>query len=197
MGGHALVDGAAQAQCFSRLLLLDPTIFEPARYLSPHLADNVELAAENPAARRRNRFSSVAEMMKRLGSKSSFPLFEPRMFHDYCEFGLVPSPEGDLQLACPPAIEAQIYQTAISNSRIYDSVSALSIPVFVVRARQGVRKSTSDFLNSPTWAELATAFSMGKDLYLEDCSHFIPMERPDLVVALLREEVDAVLRTRH
>ena len=64
--------------------------------------------------------------------------------------------------------------------------------MIVVRAKEAsADRKAGDFSTSPTWPKLASQFKEGRDIYLEDCSHFIPMQKPDLVVDLIRSELVA------
>ena len=186
MGGHALIEGAASSVAFSRLILLDPTVAAPADY-----ARGISIwfgEGPHPAARRKNRFASPEEMMQRIAGKSSFPLFEPRILKDYCLHGLLPDESGGYRLACPPEIEASIYMSSLSNRAVYDRLRTLDIPVTLVRARRRPPGVAHDFAASPTWPELAREFPQARDLHWADCSHFIPMQRPEEVAGLIREE---------
>ena len=188
MGAHCLVDAAAHCDAFASLLLLDPTIAAPESY-----ADDTSPFPDgaHPATRRRNHFDSPEEMIERLLPKSSFALYEPRILDDYCRYGLVPAPEGGFQLACPPEMEATVYMSARSNGGVYDSIRKLDIPVFIVRAKErSAELGGPDFSSSPTWPGLVNEFKNAQELHLQDCSHFIPMQKPDLVIGLIREQVD-------
>jgi pimeloyl-ACP methyl ester carboxylesterase len=191
MGAHAMIDAAAtHPDRFRRLVLVDPTVAEPAAYAE---APPVDLGGEmHPAAKRRNRFESVDAMMERLADRSSFHLFEPQIFRDYCEYGLIPADGGDgFVLACPPEIEAAVYMTSRSNSSVYDSVRSLDIPVLILRARAPSPDVTGAmvFSTSPTWPGLAAEFKQGRELHYPDRTHFLPMEIPDEVAALISEEL--------
>ena len=86
-----------------------------------------------------------------------------------------------VELACPPEIEASIYKAA-SGLDIYDRVRTIRAPVTVIRAKQrtpGPRDMT-DFSASPTWDRLAGEFTHGRDVFLPDLTHFIPMQDPKL-----------------
>ena len=189
MGAHALVDAAATG-AFARLVLLDPTIADPDSYANP-MPLNFE-GGIHPAARRRNRFASVEEMMERLATKSAFPVFDRQTFRDYCQHGLLPTPDGGLQLACPPEIEASVYMSARTNADIFASVAAVEAPVLIVRAKapEGER-APMDFASSPTWPGLASRFRQGREIYRPDITHFIPMQIPDEVIDLIRQEIEA------
>ena len=64
----------------------------------------------------------------------------------------------------------------------------VAVPVLVVRAREPAPgESLADFRLSPTWPGLAGVFPNGRDLYLPQCSHFLPMENPVLTAQLIRD----------
>ena len=190
MGAHALVDAAAATGAFARMVLLDPTIGDPDSYANPVLP-SLEGGA-HPAARRRNRFASVEEMMERLANKSAFPVFDRQTFRDYCQHGLLPAPDGGLQLACPPEIEGSVYMSVRTNADIFASVAAIDIPVLIVRAKavEGER-APMDFTSSPTWPGLAGRFRQGREMHRPDVTHFIPMQIPDEVIGIIRGEIAA------
>ena len=190
MGGHAIVDAAATTGAFARMVLLDPTITDPDAYIDPkrfEFEGNV-----HPAARRRNAFASVEEMMQRLATKGAFPLFDRQTFRDYCQYGLLDAPGGGLQLACPPEIEASVYMATRSNARIFDRIAAIDAPVLIVRAKEPVgERGVMDFISSPTWPKLVNKFRNGREIHRPDITHFIPMQIPDEVIRIIREEIEA------
>ena len=84
-------------------------------------------------------------------------------------------------LGCPPLVEASIYLGSAGRD-IGALVPTLRNRVVVLRAkRKPKRDSDMDFSQSPTWEGLASAFRNGEDVYLPELTHFIPMQRPDLV----------------
>ena len=189
MGAHAIVDAAATG-AFARMVLLDPTITDPDAYLNP-TPFQFE-GGVHPVAKRRNAFASVEEMMERLANKSAFPLFDRQTFRDYCQHGLLEAPGGGLQLACPPEIEASVYMSTRSNARIFDRIAAIDAPVLIVRAKAPVgERGVMDFASSPTWPGLVHRFRNGREIYRRDITHFIPMQIPDEVIDLIRQEIEA------
>jgi lipase len=189
MGAHAMADAAARCDRFSRLILLDPTILEPSAYQSDNDFRAHFPGGKHPASKRRNQFESVDDMVARLAPKSSFPLMDERIFRDYCQWGLLPAAGGGFVLACPPDIEAEVYMTSRSNSDIYQSIAGVEIPVLIVRAQSPAPGSFMDFSSSPTWPGLVDVFPNAVEQHWSDCSHFIPMQRPQAVVELIREQV--------
>jgi len=187
MGGHAVTQAAAQrAHRFRALLLVDPVILDPSAY-----ADHAMFASPeaHPVARRRNHWRSTEEMYDRFADRHPFNLWDPAVLRDYCRFGLLPDGDG-LVLACPPLVEASIYQGSAGRD-IGDAIRTLPHPAVVLRAQgrdPGTRNTgTMDFARSPTWPGLAAAFPNGRDIHHPELSHFIPMQRPDLVADELRK----------
>ncbi|MEM7097769.1 MAG: alpha/beta hydrolase [Pseudomonadota bacterium] len=188
MGAHALIQGAAQSQCFSRLLLLDPTVSSPEAYAEAPV--DLFGGQLHPAAKRRDVFESVDEMLAQIREKSSFPLFKPRILEDYCKHGLLPRSDGKFRLACLPEVEARVYMSARSNGDIYNHVAKIDFPVRIIRAKQPNPDNLYDFSSSPTWSDLASKFQHANDTQWPESTHFIPMQYPDRVIDLINSEVE-------
>ena len=185
MGGHSVIQAAARhPQRFAKLLLVDPVVFSPAQCAS--WSAGFASAEQHPVARRRNAWRSPEEMFERFAHRDPFRLWRPEVLMDYCRHGLRAVEDGFV-LACPPLVEASIYMGSGSQD-LGEVIVALPHPVVVLRARLGKRQpGVLDFTASPTWPELAAAFPDGRDVYLPELTHFIPMQRPDLVAAHIRE----------
>lgn len=180
MGGHAIALAAAlRPETFSNLLLIDPVIRSRDQYRGPW-------GRARFVAKRRNRWESPQEMFARFENRPPFNAWDRNVLRDYCEYGLVPNGDGFV-LACPPAIEAAIYENSPAPaSNIYPEISSIQIPVLVVRA--GKPTSPEDIMSvSPTAPDLASSFAHGTDLCLPNHSHFIPMESPALTARLVDE----------
>jgi lipase len=192
-GGHLTAQAAAlRPETYRALLLVDPTIF-PFEYYG----------AEPPDAsftlRRRAIWSSPAEMFERFSSRGPFTRWQPGILRDYCDYGLLPngSTLGDSQgyvLACPPPIEASIYLNSNApESNIYPEIATIGQPVVVMRAGAVRTPGVFDLAASPTAIDLASKFARGRDLVLPESSHYIPMERPDAVIAEIRRLLQELL----
>ena len=83
-------------------------------------------------------------------------------------------------LACPPEVEAAIY-TQTATSTPYQDISRIELPVRIVRARQRPETGTFDMSYSPTAPDLASKFVDATDECLQEYSHYLPMESPELV----------------
>lgn len=189
MGAHSMVDAARRdVSRFAALLLADPTISRPGA--GGHRPSGLAEAV----GRRRNQWSSPEEFVDRFRSRFPYAVWRPEVLEDHARYGLVPDPAGGggLVLACPPAVEAEIYSHGPTD--LYGAIPGIAVPVRVLRARQGVPGvEEPPFSTSPTDPELAATFPSGEDVLLPELSHFIPMEAPQLVAHHV-EELRALVR---
>jgi pimeloyl-ACP methyl ester carboxylesterase len=149
------------------------------QYLGPFLGAQF-------VARRRNQWTSPEEMFASFNDRAPFATWDRQVLRDYCEYGLLPA-NGGYVLACPPAVESEIYENGgLPNADIYPEIASIRIPVHVVRARP-VRDPSDVMRGSPTAPDLASHFANATDRVLPENSHFIPMEVPGVVAKLVRD----------
>ena len=182
MGGHAMVQAASRrVERFERLVLVDPVIFAPEVYAAWLRERPYPSADAHPVARRKADFATWEELHDRLRDRPPFSLWRADVLRDYCRHGVIAKPGGGYTLACPPAVESQIYMES-GGTDIYADIRALPQEVLVIRATpRDAAPAQMDFSRSPTWHRLAATFPHGRDLHRPDLSHFIPMQEPDLV----------------
>lgn len=181
-GGHTTVQCAAlRPETYRALLLVDPTIFPRELYGAPFPDVSYTL-------RRKNHWTGPGEMFERFKDRPPFSRWDPAILRDYCDYGLLP--EGDhFVLACPPAIEASIYETSRNTaSDIYPEIAKIKQPVVVMRAAKTRRPDVFELGASPTAPDLYQHFANGREVVLEGASHYIPMESPQRVA----EEIQAL-----
>lgn len=181
MGGHCLVQIAAQLpKCFKKLVLVDPVILSRELYRhSPDYSDIYKIVAK-----RRNIWTGPDEMFERFRDRHPYRLWDPAVLRDYCDYGLLPDGAGGFELACPPQTEGTVYATNMSVDP-YPQIALIEQPVTVLRARQLEQQGAFDFASSPAPPELASHFSKGKDVYLPDLTHFMPMQDPERIAELI------------
>ncbi len=195
MGGHALVDAAALCpEQLVRLVLIDPVIGEPATY-GPSGGWRAELPPGelHPTAKRKRYFDSPRAMFDRFRERRPYALFSEEALWAYCEHGLLPRTDGPgFELACAPETEASIYLASRSNAAVIESARRVQAPALVVRAKPPPPdRALMDFESSATWPGLAAALPRGRDLFLPEWTHFLPMQAPELVAKWLESELAA------
>ena len=185
MGGYVAARTAAIApDRFARLLLVDPVMLLPVVYAydPDALGSSPD---DHPVARRRNAWDSAEQMIERFANREPYVHWRADVLADYCNYGLVPAANGDgLELACPPVLEATAYMGAWRNNP-YLWIGEVACPTTILRARNAERKNAMDFSSSPTASDLWKHFPDAHDLHWPDVSHFIPMEAPDRLAALI------------
>src|SRR3546814_5447986 len=78
-------------------------------------------------------------MRARFADRPPYANWDPQVLADYCTYGLLPAADGEgLQLACPPALEASVYQNALRASP-HEWLHYLAAPSTVIRAPTGER----------------------------------------------------------
>lgn len=172
MGAHILLQCASdRSEAFDQLILFDPVILAPEFYGDS--GAQRALDAPHPTIRRKRDFASPEAMMERFAPRDPYRLFEPRVFEDYCRFGLKESAVGGFELACSPEMESSVYSSSRSNHTILKSARDLEVQTLIVRAQQS---ELMDFKSSPTWPALASIMPNGTDMPRPDRTHFHPFE---------------------
>ena len=180
MGGHCLVQVAAQLTGqIGRLVLVDPVIMERETYLDPPDYS----ATNHMVAKRRNSWAGPDEMFERFCDRHPYRLWDSAVLRDYCEYGLLPVGDGTFELACPPQSEASVYATSATVDP-WPLIENISQPVTILRAPQIEQKGSFDFASSPTPPSLAEKFISGTDIYIENLTHFMPMQEPGTIAVL-------------
>jgi lipase len=181
MGGHAVPLAAALApEVFSSLLLIDPVIRPESQYARPWTHSHF-------ARKRRNRWTSAAEMFESFAAREPFRFWDPEVLRDYSNRALLPAPDGDgFVLACPPDVEGSIYEhSTVPDTNIYPEIRTVAVPVTVMRSARDFEPGRVEMGASPTAIDLAAQFRQGRDVKV-NYSHFIPMEAPGLIADMLR-----------
>jgi pimeloyl-ACP methyl ester carboxylesterase len=172
-GGTALMMAAADApQRFERLLLIDPVLPSPSFFaqVRARAAENRDLSSG--ARKRRQVFASRAETRSTWAGRAVFADWTPRALDLYAEFGLIDRPDGQVELACPAAIEATIFEQAI-HLDAWKLAERVATPALILCAEKGnFGRAMYDEVSARMGAARVADVPTG---------HLVPMERPDLV----------------
>ena len=128
--------------------------------------------------KRKTIWPSRAIARQALRDKPLFREWVPAAFDAYLEEGLGDRPDGTVALKCDPGVEAAIFETTGSMDT-FELAPRVSAPVLLVRALQG---------RAPGAAFEHLAGLLPRCTYREvDAGHLLPMESPELTLALLAE----------
>jgi len=173
-GGTALIAASAQRpDLFERLVLVDP-IVPPQQ--TPELEAQRRAfgnAIADGARRRRAVWPSRDAAREKWSGKELFANWDARVFDLYLAEGLHERPDGQVELACPPEIEAAIFE-ANGSLDVMQRASAVRVPTLILWARAGN-------FSYAHYEALAARMSQA-ELRVADAGHLVPMENPELVV---------------
>lgn len=170
MGGtSSLLAAAHEPRRAKALALFDPVIFTPGLTRDP--------ANDNPLAegaqRRRAAFPSKAAAVEAYTGRGAFRSWRPEQLADYVEAGFRDAGTGEVTLTCAPVWEAANFRTHDYDP--WAAFRATQCPIRILRAETASTARLDDGLP----ALLATG-RVSVDV-IPGTTHFLPMERPDLV----------------
>lgn len=176
MGGAASLMAAAERPARVKALALFDPVLMPATL-------NREILVESPLAkgalRRRAQFPSKAEIVESYRGRGAFKGWTDTMLADYVEDGFKADGEG-VTLTCAPAWEAANFSSPQGD--VFSAFGKITVPIRILRAEEG-----STFRIDDRAASLPGNVSIET---IAGSSHFLPMERPELVRAELRKAAD-------
>lgn len=177
MGGTVCVLAQALApERVKSLALFDPVVMSSGG-VDPEAVANSPLV--QGALRRRAVFPSRAAAEAAYAGRGAFRTWTPEMVADYVADGFRERPDGQVELACLPEWEASNFR-----SHAHDTWAAFEqarAPIRLLRAEEG--STTRD---DPKLEALVAAGRIRLET-IPGTSHFLPMERPDIVRAALAE----------
>ena len=177
MGGTvSLLAAAERPERVKGLVLLDPVImpwlgmlYAKAPWTSGRMWKRMPMV--QGALRRRAVFDSREAAFAAYKGRGAFKTWPETMLADYVAGGFVERPEGAVGLACAPAWEASNYAAQAHDP--WRAVRQARAPVRILKAEKH-----STCRAGPGFAR------RGRDVRIETVpgtSHFLPMERPDVV----------------
>jgi pimeloyl-ACP methyl ester carboxylesterase len=175
MGGTSLVlaTGLMPAAWTPKLALFDPVLLPEAMYASAAGPDWDTPLAQG-ALRRKDGFASLQEALELYRGRGAFRSWPNAMVADYLEDGLTQKADGLWRLTCAPAWEAANF----ASYGMANPYPALAQPRNAVRIMCAEQDSTCHFAGDSA-AEMVTVETV------PGTTHFLPMERPELVRSVL------------
>lgn len=178
MGGTSSLLAAAHApERVKALALFDPVVFAPG------VARDV--MTDNPLAegalRRRAVFPGKGAAVEAYTGRGAFRTWRPEQLADYVEAGFRETPDGAVTLTC-----ARVWEAANFRTHNYDPWAAFRATRCPIRILRAELASTARLDEGQ--AELEATGRIRIDV-IPGASHFLPMERPDLVREALVEIV--------
>ncbi len=170
---------AAHPGLIGRAVLIDPI-------LVPRFVDGQTF--ENPMAqrarKRRMLWESRTSMFHSYRMRPPFNTWREDVLWAYIEEGTALHSDGRVELKCPGAIEAQVFENA-PNSKGFDVLPHVDVPVLVVRGE------STDVFPEASAALAVSLLPQARLKTIARSTHFVPMERPEAVERAIRKFVPA------
>lgn len=177
-GSTSLLVAAARPDLVRALVLVEPVILPYAYHWWVALTAPLRLRGRTRqlvegAARRRRVFPSREEMIATYRNRGAFRTWPEEMIADYVAGGTRPRADGQVELACDPAWEAATFRAQAPF--IWRRIARLRCPITLIR---GGQNSTCP---EAVARRLARMHPSARLVYVPEASHFLPMERPEVV----------------
>ncbi len=174
-GASTIVMHAAQHPgVISRAVLLEPIL--PKR----DWFANGENSRAEAARRRRPVWPSTAEMFGSFRSRPPFDTWREDILRLYVEDGTRQREDGQVELKCPPELEAKFFE-AVRLADFYTALHSMRCPTLFVWGAEGD-------LQRRTGAAAQSAVTYSQGITVPGATHFLPQEKPDEVVRLLQDD---------
>ena len=179
MGGSTSLLAAAEAPDRVRsLVLFEPVILKPEAIARAMKGEQFHGALIQGAEKRRTVFPDRETAFRAYHGRGAFKTWGDAMIRDYLADGLKDRPDGEVELACPPAWEANSY--GAQGNDVWGALHRSRCPIRILKAEHGSSTSVD--------ADQAAEIGPGRIEVevIAGASHFLPMERPELVQDALR-----------
>ncbi|KQW70972.1 hydrolase [Phenylobacterium sp. Root77] len=177
MGGTACVLAQAQApERVRRVVLFDPVVMPSAGMADPGQVSNSPLV--QGALRRRSVFPDKAAVVAAYTGRGAFKTWSGETLADYVADGFRERDDGQVELSCAPEWEASNFSSHAHDT--WGAFEQAQVPIRILRAAEG-----STCREDPKFDALVAAGRIEVET-VPGTTHFLPMERPDLVRSVLR-----------
>ena len=179
-GGTTIVEHVAKYPgVIQRGVLIEPILPKPDWY-------SVEVPNRNPhslaegARKRRAVWPSRQEMLEAYQTRAMFERWQDDILRTYIDEGTADREDGQVELKCPPDVEAQFFE-AVTSVDPWPNLGEFTMPTLALWGADShiIARGIAD--------DLDEALPNGKTVLVDNTTHFLPQERPDEVARLIEQ----------
>ena len=179
---------AARPELVRGLVLVDPVIVPPQQVATAVITRALGVSGRiipvaKLAAKRRMEFPSKDAAVENFVGKGPFRTWPREWIEAYVEGGSLAT-NGGIRLSCEREWESKTFATATANP--YRALRKVRCPITLI-----TRDSDGPPFTRPARAAFMECQPSARLLVLEDATHFLAMERPEIV----REEIERMVET--
>jgi pimeloyl-ACP methyl ester carboxylesterase len=177
LGGIAgLLAALEEPELFERAVLFDPVVITDELAARFKLRQKGAPPAWLTTRLRQARFASREQALATFRGQQLYAGFDPNVLEDYVWGGLRETERGELELLCPPNVEASIYALGTTSGAF--AMPGLRVPTLIGTA-QGSRFAEAQ-------AKVAGLSTSARIIELPG-GHLMPLEQPDRAAELVLE----------
>ena len=174
---------ARRPDLFCCIILLDPPLF-PRRLIflfrwARLLGQKKRFPPAARARRRRNGWQDKQEALDYFRTKAMFQGWKEEYLRAYVTYGLKPDPDRGTVLICPPEAEARGFENYPTD--VWSWPQRLRTPTLLVRGGQ------SKVLTRETCELFCRLCPQAQTTVVGGAGHFIPMQRPEETIRLVKD----------
>ena len=181
IGGNIILRSALSNQnCFSKIILLDPTLFTPRIIFLWKLAMNLKIHNYlhpwvKATLKRRMNYKNYNEILTSYRKKKVFNKINDENLSIYINSLIKINTKNSVQITYPKELEYQIYKTGLTaDFYIWKNLKKLRIPTLIIRS-----KSSNAFLESAA-KKVKKLNNKIKLIEINNSTHLFPLEMPEL-----------------
>lgn len=180
-GAVSLLAAAGAPERVRSLVLFDPVILSRESRKLYETAAPPEVGLVASARKRRAVFPSRQAVFESYQGRGAFRTWSDETLRGYIEGGFHERSDGEVELACAPAFEAWAFTAQLNDC--WAAFHDTRCPIRIFRAETGTTCRVDDAMDELVAIGRITITTV------PGSSHFLPMERPELVQAELRRAV--------
>lgn len=173
-GVCSLIAAMKRPDLFSKLILLDPVIFDaPIFYLLKYLPFSIRKKIVPPAKisiNRRDRWNSKEEVYEWWRKKRVFERIPDTVLQDIIEQAIVPDGKGKMTLSYSKYWETQVY---ITVPLIFKKIKKIKTPLIVLKGED------TNVITAKVWESWKRAQPQNHFITFPETGHLLPFERPE------------------
>jgi len=180
-GVLSIMAAAADSSLFSALVLIDPVVFTGFHALFWGALKGLGFSHRLPlirgARRRRDRFPGLDAVRSAYAGKAVFSTWDPEVLEDYVQGAFSETRDGEVVLRYSKAWESRIFE--LTPASVWSDLRQVTVPLLVIRG------GSSDTFLPGAAKKMRHELPSASVIELPDTTHFLPMERPTAVAAII------------
>ena len=188
IGGNIILRSALSNQSsFSKIILLDPTLFVPRIIFLWRLAMHLKIHNYlhpwvKATLKRRMDYKNIDEILTSYRNKKVFSKINDENLSIYIKSIIKINTNKTLQITYPKELEYQIYKTGLSaDFYIWNNLKKLRIPSLIIRS-----KSSNAFLKSAA-TKVKKLNNNIEMIEIDNSTHLFPLEIPQVISKYILE----------